>query len=134
MDRVGRGHRGPEVLGVQGAHIAGEGVQGAGTGNLREAGDVIDAEFFVHSKEKIGGVMFVPSNEYVCMGNTSVVDPAADTYVEQAAREDGFAWTERDRKKREAFRFYDPDAYGFVPLTHVSYGRFGKPVMAHQNG
>ena len=77
--------------------------------------------------------MFVPSDENVCIGDISVVNPAADTYVEAAAREVGSAAAERDRRKREAYRLYDPDAYGFVPLTHESYGRLGKPAMAHLN-
>ena len=133
IDGGGRGHRGVEVPGGVGAHVPGEGIQVDGTGGAREIGVVIDAELLALSKEKIGDVMFVPSDENVCIGDISVVNPAADTYVEAAAREVGSAAAERDRRKREAYRLYDPDAYGFVPLTHESYGRLGKPAMAHLN-
>ena len=81
MDGLGRGHRGAEVPGGEGAHVTGEGIHVEGIGGAREVEVVIDAELLALSKEKIGDVMFVPSDENVCIGDISVVNPAADTYV-----------------------------------------------------
>ena len=69
----------------------------------------------------------------LCIGDVSVVNPSAATYRREAARTAGSAASVRDAKKWEAYRAYDPDAYDFVPLSHESYGRLGKPAMAHLN-
>ena len=35
----------------------------------------------------------------------------------------------RDADKRRLYRAHEPDAYDFVPLSHESFGRLGRPAM-----
>ena len=99
----------------------------------RHSAVMVDSELQALSREKVGDILFVPPDANLCIGDVSVINPAADTYVVAAARGAGAAAAVRDRQKRDAYRLHDPDAYDFVPLTHESYGRLGKPAMAHLN-
>ena len=75
--------------------------------------------------------MFVPPDSNLCIGDVSVINPCAGTYSRRAAREAGAAAGLRDDVKRAAYRAHDPDAYDFVPLSHETFGRLGRPAMAH---
>ena len=77
--------------------------------------------------------MFIPPDSNLCIGDVSVINPAAGTYRDAAARKAGAAAEVRDRQKELAYRAHDPDAYDFVPLTHESFGRLGEPAMRYLN-
>ena len=93
----------------------------------------LDQVFRAVAQEKLGDIMFMPPGDPLCIGDVSVVNPCADTYCGRAAREDGGAAETRDVQKRTAYRLYDPDAYSFVPLSHETHGRLGRPAMNHLN-
>jgi hypothetical protein len=66
--------------------------------------------------------------EGLTVADVTVVHPCAPTYV-HAARVEGGAAAVRDQAKRARYQTADPNGYAFVPLSHETYGRMGKPAM-----
>ena len=71
-------------------------------------------------------LVVLPDGLTVC--DVSVVHPAAASYAAQA-RVPGGAAAARDRLKITKYQTTDPNGYAFVPLSHETYGRLGKPAM-----
>ena len=85
------------------------------------------------AREKVGDIMFAPPDDPLCIGVVSVVNPWAGASCSRVDREDGSAAVVRDVQKRNAYRAYDPGAYDFVPLSHETHGRLGRPATARLN-
>ena len=69
------------------------------------------------------------TTEEITVGDVSVIHPAADSYVEAAAKTAGSAAKHRDATKRHRYELGDAAGYAFVPLTSETFGRLGKPAM-----
>lgn len=82
---------------------------------------------------QIGDITFVPRDSNLCIGNVSVVKPSARTHCSAAALKDGSAAAVRDPQKPKEYRVYDPDAYVFLPLSHETHSRLGRPATADLN-
>ena len=74
-----------------------------------------------------GGVLYALA-EGLTVVDVSIVHPAAATFARLACSPGGAA-AKRDAEKRHKYLTTDPHGYTFVPLSHETFGRLGKPAM-----
>ena len=61
-------------VGDAGGHVEGN------SGNNVQAAVVVDSGLQALSREKVGDILLVPPDANLCIGDVSVIDPAADTF------------------------------------------------------
>ena len=66
--------------------------------------------------------------------DVSFVYPVALSFVAAAASTPGAAAAARDKTKVTRYRRDQADAYRFVPLSHETFGRMGKPALKFLGG
>ena len=81
--------------------------------------------------QRRGDILTVLPDGRIIIVDVVVTHPAAPTYVQAAAREDGAtAKRAEDDKRREFRRFADGAQYEFVPFALESFGRLGKDARS----
>ena len=83
----------------------------------------------IADREGSRGDILLALSGALTVADVSVVHPAAETYVQVAAREEGGAAAIRDQQKRTKYSTADPHGYAFIPLSMETFGRLGKPAM-----